>query len=151
MGRIERVGDRLPEGLDTLRAAAQDEGFRHLTRLVADWESALERFEAPGCALFAVFDAEELVGVGGLTREPTAPEAPLLRARRFYVHPAFRRRGHGEALVDAVVAVARDHADVLLVHSSVGAMSFWDAAGFARSVRPGITHELAVIRQTEAL
>jgi GNAT superfamily N-acetyltransferase len=139
MNRVERVVDRLPEGFAALRSEADAEGFRNMTRLADDWASGTERFTDPG-ALFAAYDADTLAGVGGVTREPSDPA--LLRMRRFYVRPAFRRRGHGEALVRAVLDLARGH--VLLVHSSDVAMPFWDAAGFGRSTRPGITHERAV-------
>ena len=147
MSRVERVVTDLPAGFDALRTEADAEAFRNMARLAGDWASGAERFAGPGSALFAAFDGEVLAGMGGVTREPSDPGGPLLRMRRFYVRPAFRRRGHGEALVAAALDVARGHR--VLVHSSDDAMRFWDAAGFARSIRPGITHEIASIRQSE--
>lgn len=140
MSRIERVVDALPDGFDELRADADGEGFRNMARLAEDWASGVERFDEPGTGLFAAFDGALLAGLGGVTREPTDPD--LVRMRRFYVRPAFRRRGHGEALVAAALDVARGNR--VLVHSSGYAMRFWDAAGFDRSTRPGITHERAL-------
>lgn len=142
MSRIERVVSALPDGFDELRSDADDEGFRNMARLAADWASGAERFDAPGAALFAAFDGDLLAGLGGVTREPTEPEGALRRMRRFYVRPAFRRRGHGEALVAAALGTAQGN--LVLVHSSAYAMPFWDAAGFDRSTRPGITHERAL-------
>jgi hypothetical protein len=45
-------------------------------------------------------------------------------------------------LARAVLDASRGN--VLLVHSSEYAMRFWDDVGFARSARPGITHERAL-------
>ena len=137
--RIERISV-LPRDFGLLRTAAESEGFRHLARLEDDWESAAERFDGPGEALFGAFDGTGLAGVGGVTREPTAPET-LLRARRFCVRPESRAAGVGSALVAAVVAHAHGHADRLLVNSNAVAMAFWDRAGFVRIDRPGVTHE----------
>jgi len=137
--RIERMS-AIPDGFAALRAAAEVEGFRNMSRLEGDWRSGVERFTGPGEALFAAFEDDALVGVGGVTREPTAPRS-MLRARRFYVRPESRGRGVGVALVAAVLAHAHGHAERMLVHSSASAMVFWDRAGFARIERPGLTHE----------
>lgn len=142
MSRVERVVAALPDGFDDLRADADAEGFGNMARLAADWTGGVERFDAPGTALFAALDGGVLAGLGGVTREPTDPGGAVRRMRRFYVRPAFRRRGHGEALVAAALRVAGGN--LVLVHSSEHAMRFWDDVGFARSTRPGVTHERAL-------
>lgn len=139
---VVRVGDALPDGIDLLRAAARDQGYAHIDRLAEDWASRAERFDNPGEALFAAFLGSTLAGVGGVTREPSAPDGDVLRARRLYVLPQFRGRGIGRALVDAIVEHAFQSVSRLTVHAGRDAPAFWDHLGFARTDAPGLTHEL---------
>lgn len=53
MSRVERVVTDLPADFDALRAEADAEGFRNMSRLAGDWASGAERFAGPGSALFA--------------------------------------------------------------------------------------------------
>jgi GNAT superfamily N-acetyltransferase len=131
MIQIVRIEDVLPEGLETLRAEASAEGYAHIDRLARDWEAGLTRFDQPGEALFAACIDGDLAGVGGLTREPSAPHAALRRARRFYVSPRFRGQGAGRALAGAVIAEAFAHGCAVTVNAGRDAPRFWEALGLA--------------------
>lgn len=88
----------------------------------------------------AVADDGEVVGVGGLTRCPTVEGA--FRVRRFYVHPAWRRRGVATALVDALLASWPPDVDLLTCNAGASAAApvFWESMGFEPDDLPGITH-----------
>ena len=130
-------------GLTGRRAEAHDEGYAHLDRLAEGWNSAVERFDGPGEALFATFVDGRLVGIGGVTREPTDPDGDLLRARRVYVRRVARGRGAGRAIADAIVSRAFETVSMVTVHAGPGASGFWEHLGFERvDDRPGITHIL---------
>ncbi|MGE0047292.1 MAG: GNAT family N-acetyltransferase [Hyphomonadaceae bacterium] len=143
-----RITDELPD-LSTLRAEARAEGYRHMERLADEWESGAQRFDKPGEALFAVFMEGEVAGIGGVTREPNEPDGAVLRARRLYVRPAYRKLGVGRAIAGAIVQEAFDEAPALYVNVSAGgsdsqaASVFWERMGFERvDGVAGISHRL---------
>lgn len=113
-----------------LRAAAAAEGHAHMETLAREWRDGEERFDKEGCALFGVYAQGDLVGVGGLTREPTDPDGDVLRARRLYVLPDHRRRGVGASLVGAIVQEAFQNVSTLTV-GRTKAGEFWRKMGFS--------------------
>ena len=124
----------LPEGLDGLVAAADAEGFGHVGRLAEEWAGGANRFDRPGERLLeARSEGGVLVGVGGLNVDPYAPEGERAgRLRRMYVLPAWRGRGIGRRLVQAVEAAARAHFDVLVLRThDPDAAAFYERLGFA--------------------
>jgi len=137
--RIEVIDDTLPEGFETLRAAALAEGHRHVERLAKDWEAGTTRFDREGEALLAVRSGGVLAGIGGLTVDPVVPCA--LRMRRFYVHPSFRRGGVGRQLATALLMRAGNGRPIT-VNAAAGSTAFWLALDFVPDMRDGHTHVL---------
>jgi GNAT superfamily N-acetyltransferase len=95
--KLQRVSERLPDGIHSLAELALSEGFRHMDRLILDFESGKNRFDKPGEVLIAVYLHGDIVGVGGINTY--AEEA---RIRRIYVSPAHRRHGVGRLLMQAL-------------------------------------------------
>jgi GNAT superfamily N-acetyltransferase len=128
-----------------LVAESEREGFRFLARLVREFDDGGNRFAAPGEALLGCYRGAELVGVGGLNRDPYSPEPRVGRLRHLYVSPPFRRRRVGRTLVDALVAAARPHFGVLLLRTDTPAAArFYEALGFAPVALPYATHRMAL-------
>jgi hypothetical protein len=120
-----------------LVAAANGEGFNFLDRLVSEWNDGTNRFERPEEALLVVETLGRVVGVGGMTRQRDG----VGRVRRFYVHPDFRNRGVGTALLDAILDHARLHYDeVVLWTSQPPAMRLYERLGFAPESDQGPDH-----------
>ncbi len=131
--------------LAPLVAESEREGFRFLARLVREFEDGSNRFDAPGEALLGCYRGAELVAVGGLNRDPYSPEPRVGRLRHLYVSPAFRRRRVGRTLVDALVAAARPHFDVLQLRTDTPAAArFYEALGFAAVALPHATHRMVL-------
>jgi GNAT superfamily N-acetyltransferase len=141
---IEFIDD-LPAGLPLLADKAREEGYRHLERLMTDWNSGEMRFSRPGEALLAAFLADEIVGVGGLTVEPKLQNA--LRMRRFYVLPQYRGQSIGRRLAETLIHNATGSASALTLNAGDdSAASFWERLGFARIDGDGFTHVLRLNR-----
>src|SRR4051812_42990549 len=95
--------------LENLTAESLGEGFGFVERLRDEWDSGVNRFSAPGEALFLAILGGRVVGVCGLNRDPYVREHHIGRVRRLYVAQSHRRQGVGRALLEAVLTYARPH------------------------------------------
>ncbi len=143
--RVEPV-DALHPGLERLREAAVQEGFRFLERLAEEWASGANRFGADGEALRGAFRAGRLTGVCGLNRDPyLAGRERVGRLRHLYVLPGERRRGTAGLLVRDLLADARAHFDVVRLRTATpDAAAFYAALGFTPVAEPAATHRLVL-------
>ncbi|WP_150759353.1 GNAT family N-acetyltransferase [Pseudomonas fluorescens] len=91
-----------------LEVEAVAEGFRFLTRLIAEWESGANRFDQQGECFLGVFRNGRLIAVGGLSFDPFS-EAGVGRLRRVYVARASRGQNVGKALVQQLLDLASGH------------------------------------------
>lgn len=142
-----RTLSALPEEILVLEAEAVAEGFRFLTRLVAEWSSGANRFDQPGECLLGVFSNGQLIAVGGLSHDPCAgPEVG--RLRRVYVAQASRGRQVGKALVGQLLARAAQsfHVVRLSTDTHEGA-SFYLRCGFEPVQDEHATHAKSLIDQ----
>ena len=128
---IAKITDLDLTSLQTLRAESSAEGFRFMERLCEEWVSGVNRFDAPGEALFLAVADDQVVGACGLNRDPYTRSPRTGRVRRLYVLPAHRSSGVGSALLEAVIANARGHFDWLRVRTEA-ACHFYTARGFRR-------------------
>ncbi|PJK33018.1 GNAT family N-acetyltransferase [Pseudomonas sp. S10E 269] len=141
MKRIEiQQITHLPAEVFTLEKEAVAEGFRFLTRLISEWESGTNRFNAPGECLMAAYSNQQVIGIGGLSVDPyTQPDTA--RLRRVYVTPAARNQHVGQALVKALVAQGTLHFQaVRLSTDTSGGDAFYLRCGFTRTKDVHATH-----------
>ena len=139
--QISIVTGELPALFDTMRQEACDEGYRFIERLALDWASGAMRFDWDGEVLLAACLDGVLAGIGGLTLDSAMPS--LLRMRRFYVRPAFRRQGVGRKLAVTLLQHARLAGRSVTVNAGTAdAPSFWEAVGFIPDAHHGHTHKL---------
>lgn len=124
--------------IEGLLAESEQDGFHFVRRAKEEWLSGTNTFSKEGEALFAVFEEERLLGIGGINRE----SASHGRLRRFYVRRGERRRGIGRKLVEHVLAFAgRYYSRVCLRCATDAADRFYRAMGFGRTdAEPGVTH-----------
>ncbi|WP_315956186.1 GNAT family N-acetyltransferase [Paenibacillus violae] len=103
------------------------EGFRHLKRLVSDYEAGTNRFDKDGEALFIATQNGDIVGVCGLNQDPIAGNG---RVRRLYVLPDARRFGIGRLLMEAVITEAKNYYRMLVLKTDnpAGHLNFEGAA-----------------------
>lgn len=143
---LVRVGEDWPDDIDILADKAAAEGYQHIARLKREWQDGSERFVADGCVLLLGYAPDsDLVprpaAMGGVTRDPVLLH--LLRMRRFYVDPEFRRCGYGRTLATALIQEAQAISPILTVHATEDqARFFWESLGFAPVDGLNHTHEL---------
>ncbi|SHE15330.1 ADP-ribose pyrophosphatase [Chlamydia abortus] len=139
--RVAQVTSLDPESLSSLVKCSQEEGFRHLVRLVKEYEQGENTFSRQGEALFAAIRGEQIVGVCGLNQDPYSQDKTG-RVRRLYVLPEFRRSGIGRKLTEEVIKEAAKHYKRLVLRTdNEAAAKFYEALGFIQTNRiEGSTH-----------
>ena len=135
----------LPAEVLTLEKVAVAEGFRFLTRLISQWHSGTNRFNAPGECLMAAYSNQQVIGIGGLSVDPYN-NPNTARLRRVYVAPAARNQHVGQALVNALVAQAALHFQkVRLSTDTSGGDAFYLRCGFMRIEDVHATHIMELV------
>lgn len=130
----------LPDQIQALETEAVAEGFRFLTRLIAEWHSGTNRFARPGECLLGVFSNRQLIAIGGLSHDPYAgPDVG--RLRRVYVARASRGRNVGKALVSQLLEHAAQRFSVVRLSTDTreGA-AFYLRCGFEPVMDEHATH-----------
>jgi GNAT superfamily N-acetyltransferase len=132
---------RLPIGFEGLSADAEADGYRHVRRLAAEFETTPEMFHA----VLAGFIDGALAGIGATTDEPQPASEPAWRMRRLYVHRGLRRRGVARAIVAALLEDAANNVRMVTVHAgNDSAARFWQAIGFQQATGKAWTHQTRV-------
>jgi len=142
MRAIQQIELPLP-GIEQLQREALDEGYKFIQRLLEEWSSGENRFDAPGEILCGCMDQGVLVAVGGLNRDPYAALSDVGRIRRVYVRHAWRNKGIGEALVTTLVENARrSFRCVRLRADNCRAAQLYERIGFSPNPDSSATHLL---------
>ena len=137
--QLVRLDGALPDEFYDLRAEADAEGHRHMSRLAAEIATGETRFEA----LLAAFQDGALVGVAGMTIEPSPTPEPALRLRRLFISPRARRSGIARTLATALLSEAFGRVALVTVHAgSPEAALFWESLGFAQTPGAPWSHVL---------
>ena len=145
MGQVDiQLITHPPAQIQALEKEAAGEGFRFLTRLIDEWNSGANRFDAPGECLMAAYRNQQLIGIGGLSVDPYAAK-DMARLRRVYVSASSRRHHVGQTLVKALVAHAalRFQSVCLFTDTAVGD-AFYLKCGFMRTDHKHATHVMCL-------
>lgn len=138
---IQRIA-HLPPQILTLEKEAVEEGFRFLTRLIAEWKSGGNRFDAPGECLMAAYRDHCLIGIGGLSVDPYA-QNDTARLRRVYVAASSRGLKVGQTLVNSLVEFASHRFRIVRLSTDTPeGDAFYRHCGFNRSYDDHATHTL---------
>lgn len=137
-----QVITHLPPQILTLEEEAVGEGFRFLTRLIDEWNSGANRFNAPGECLMAAYRDQQLIGIAGLSIDPYTNES-MARLRRVYVSAASRRHHVGQTLIKALVThAALRFKSVCLFTDTAAGDAFYLKCGFVRIDHDHATHAM---------
>src|SRR5262245_57996594 len=88
--------------LQRLAEEAQDEGFQFVTRFLADLAAERAALDTEHEFFLGAFDADQLVGFGGVTPDPYIDDPTVGRVRHLFVRVWARRSGIGRSLVRAL-------------------------------------------------
>ena len=100
--------------IETVRYESDKEGYNHINRLTAEYNSGENRFDETGEKLVGFVLDDKVVAVCGLNIEPTNNK--LGRIRRLYVLPEHRRHGIGTKLVKYLIKHAEQYFQSVVVN-----------------------------------
>ena len=143
---IEPLASLSATELEALVTESERDGWRFVRRLLDEWSSGQNRFVQPGERLFGALSAGELIGIGGLSRDPYEADTRIGRVRRMYVLRHWRRCGVGRRLMEQIIETAREtYGELRLRTESAEAARFYKGLGFqARREEPHFTHVLSL-------
>ena len=134
--------ENLPKKIIELADESQNEGFRFLNRLITEFESGRNCFRGQGEGLFAVYEQNLLIGIGGLNIDPYAKDARIGRVRRLYVSRDHRKSGAGRLLMDAIENYAfRNFSQLHLFTDNPVASTFYESLGYSPSQCQNKSHK----------
>lgn len=139
----------MPDDFALLLSEAGAEGFGNMAVLRDEWLAGSNRFDRPGEILSIATIDGQLAGIGGITQDFV--DASWLRMRRFYVRPAFRRRGVGRAIARYVLDHAKPFNRNIALHAG-GPMAeaFWPTLGFRPIAREKTTHVFVALAENDS-
>jgi GNAT superfamily N-acetyltransferase len=141
---ISRMRDLSLDRFADMLAESEASGYRFLRRVVAEWESGVNRFSQAGEALLVAERNGRWVGVCGLGIDPYLDDPRVGRVRNVYVLADCRGNGVGRRLVEEAIARARGHFDRLRLRGEdEGPARLYESLGFrpCRAI-PNCTHIL---------
>ncbi|TAY52920.1 GNAT family N-acetyltransferase [Rhizobium leguminosarum] len=135
---VRRIAE-LPDHFYQFLVEAAAEGFDTMSVLQDEWRDGCNRFERPGEILALATIRDEIAGIGGITQDFV--DSSWLRMRRFYVRPAYRRRGVGRQIALYVLEHAKTFdRQIALYADGPEAEAFWPTLGFSPIERENTTH-----------
>lgn len=152
MIHIERLILLPMAALEPLVRESEEDGFRFLRRLVAEWSDGRNRFDQQHEGFWALWKDDGIVAVGGLNEDPFASGSGTSRLRHFYVRRAERRKGFGQILLATILREAAPaYKCVVLKTESSDAAAFYEKLGFHRVTdTANTTHRMILNDQTLA-
>lgn len=91
------------------------------------------------------YDGSTLVATGSVRREPVpwAPDRPGWRVRGMATDPAYRGRGAGTLVLEALLAhVRQEGGGTVWFHARTPAQAFYERAGFVPRGKPWVDPEI---------
>jgi GNAT superfamily N-acetyltransferase len=144
---VKPIKDLLLMDIDNLIQESKEDGFRFVERLFQEYREGTNTFNKLGESLYGVFtNAGAIVAIGGLNIDPFSTQNKIGRVRRFYVSKYYRRNGLGKLLLDRIVEDAKNHFNILVLHTDTNrASQFYTSSGFSKDDQhPNSTHCLVL-------
>ncbi|HEY9000390.1 MAG TPA: GNAT family N-acetyltransferase [Mucilaginibacter sp.] len=116
-----------------------------IQRTIDDWNSGANKFDKPGEKLWGLVSGSELIGIGGLNRDPYTEDTNTGRVRHLYVLQAYRRKGYATLLMNVIINNARAYFTSLrLFTDNPTAAGFYEQLGFQNVNSYKVSHMLTL-------
>jgi GNAT superfamily N-acetyltransferase len=144
---IKKINQISLKDIAELLEESKDEGFRHIERLLNEFESGVNRFDKPGEALYVAVVANRIVGIGGLNTDPYSNDTAG-RLRRLYVLKECRGQGIGKEITETILGKAKDYyKTIVLKTDNPKASKFYVRLGFSKIAdNDKVTHRIDLLK-----
>lgn len=130
--------------VESLAEESKQEGYAFVERTINDWKSGDNRFSKPGERFWGLISGTEIIGFGGLNRDPYTAEPNVGRVRHLYIRQVHRRKGYATLLMQTIMNHAREHFTILrLFTDTPDASEFYKTLGFQQVNGPQVSHILS--------
>ena len=134
--------------IESLVDESMQEGYLFVQRTIEDWNNGANRFSDTAESLWGLVSGMELIGIGGLNRDPYVEDADTGRVRHLYISQAYRRKGCATFLMNAIIERARLHFRLLrLFTTNPDAAVFYEKLGFECTHGHKVSHVLTLGQQ----
>jgi GNAT superfamily N-acetyltransferase len=132
---IEKVTEIPFDNFLSLLEESENEGYGFLRRLEHQWKEESNRFALQGESLYRVIQGADLIGIGGINKDPFANSERVGRVRRFYVKKSHRNKGVGSMLLQHILLNHWEYfEEVRLRTYSNDASKFYLSQGFQEAL-----------------
>jgi GNAT superfamily N-acetyltransferase len=119
------------------------EGYGLVQKTIDDWNNNANKFSDKGEKFWGLVSGTELVGIGGLNRDPYTTEPNIGRVRHLYIRESYRRKGLATLLMNTIIDQAQQHFSILrLFTENPAAAEFYETLGFQKIQGYKVTHAL---------
>jgi GNAT superfamily N-acetyltransferase len=133
-GELIEITDGNIGGLHSLIEESKRTGHNFLQRTIDDWYSGVNKFDKPGEKLWGLFIGKDLIGVGGLNKDPYTLAPKVGRVRHLYVRETQRRKGYATLIMNKIMKEASYNFTALrLFTDNAGASAFYEKLGFKQT------------------
>jgi GNAT superfamily N-acetyltransferase len=124
---------------------SKQEGYLFVQRTIEDWNNGANRFSETAEGLWGLFSGMELIGIGGLNRDPYVEDVGTGRVRHLYIRQTYRRKGCATLLMNMIIERARLHFRVLRLFTvNPVAAAFYEQLGFEHIHGYKVSHVLTL-------
>ena len=140
-GELIEITDENVGELQCLIDESKRIGYNFLQRTIDDWYSGVNKFNKPGEKLWGLFIGKDLIGVGGLNKDPYTLAPRVGRVRHLYIREAQRLKGSATLIVTKIVEEANHNFTMLrLFTDNAGASAFYEKLGFKQTEEYKASH-----------
>ncbi|MCO4784019.1 MAG: GNAT family N-acetyltransferase [Candidatus Cloacimonetes bacterium] len=131
---ILSVKDLKIEELNHLVQEASSEQHSFMLRMKAEYIGNKNRFNQEGEAIFLALKDEKIIGFVGLNIDPYLEDKNVGRVRHLYVQTDYRRQKVAQALLQQLIAKAKQHFKILTLRTfHHEASCFYETLGFTNT------------------
>ena len=132
MPTIHPITRPIHEEFVPLIQASTTEGYNFVQKLWDEYQSGENDFRGQGDILLGIYQEGQLIGVGGVHRDPYLNQPTIGRIRHVYVLPEHRRGGIGKMLVQALIDHGTAHFTTFTLRTMTAhGRAFYTALGFS--------------------
>lgn len=140
---IKKINNQSIDRLYDLADDAIKDRYDFVERTIIEWKNVSNQFSGKNEILFAAFENEACIGIGGLNVDPYLNDETVGRVRHLYVSREWRGKGVGTLLLKRIIEYATNSfTRIRLYTENPIAEHSYERNGFIKSSEYKCSHSL---------